>query len=491
MSDSDPTLPDAPGSGTPPPPPPPPPAPPVDPAFAGEPTLPDNPTIPAEPTLPGDPTPPGDPTLPGATDAAAMAPTTQMPATGAPDDGVPPTIPPDAPVDPDEVPEEPVPWYKKPGPIAALIVVLLAIGGLVAWLVLGGDDDDDQATATSTFLVFETIDETSANINVGFFVDVTGPADAEKAFVWLRPEGVPPGGTAGASTGSDGRVAFEWEADDTVADPAAWQSTVTAVAQVPPGWTPPGPNVDCVLRPFDGPATTVSMNVVLDSNDDTIDRAATLTFPNHTFAAGDSVTCKLVAGTPAPTTVVDTTVVETTVVETTVVETTEVTTTTVPPTTVAPTTVPPETTTTSIDIPPPAPGETLWDLIDAAPSLTQFKQFVIDAGFQSALEDPNATFTIFAPTNEAIDAARAELEAGTVPVDADMIRDILLAHANDTEAIELADLLKLPSIEVLFGGPQPITADPPTVGGAKIYVQVPPASNGVLYLIDTVLTPQP
>ena len=429
----------------------------------------------------------GDPELLG--DAAGMEPTTQMPATGAPDDGMPPTEPPDAPVDPNEVPEEPVPWYKKPGPIAALIVVLLLIGGLVAWLVLGGDDNDSEGSATSTFLVFETIDETSANINVGFLVDVAGPADAAKAFVWLRPDGVPPGATAGASTGSDGRVEFEWEADDTVADPAAWQSTVTAVAQVPPGWTPPGPNVDCVLRPLDAPATTVSMNVELDSNDDTVDRAATLTFPNHTFAAGDSVTCKLVAGTPAPTTVVDTTVVETTVVDTTVVETTVVET-TVPETTTPPTTVPPETTTTSIDIPPPVPGATLWDLIDTAPSLSQFKQFVIDAGFQSALEDPNATFTIFAPTNEAIDAARAALEAGTVPVDSDTIRNILLAHANDTQALELADLLKLPSIEVLFGGPQLITADPPTVGGANIYVQVPPASNGVLYLIDMVLTPQ-
>ena len=419
-----------------------------------------------------------------------MEPTTQMPATdGLADAGVPPTEPPAAPVDPDDVPDEPVPWYKKPGPIAALIVALLAIGGLVAWLVLGGDDDDDEASATSTFLVFETIDEASANINVGFLVDVEGPADASKAFVWLRPDGVAPGATAGASTGSDGRVAFEWEADDTVADPAAWQSTVQAVAQVPPGWTPPGPNVDCRLQPFEGPATTVSMNVELDSNDDTIDRAATLTFPNHTFAAGDSVTCKLVAGTPAPTTVVDTTVVETTVVDTTVVETTVVET-TVPETTTAPTTVPPETTTTSIDIPPPVPGATLWDLIDTAPSLSQFKQLVIDAGFQAALEDPNATFTIFAPTNEAIEAARAELEAGTVPVDSEMITNLLLAHANDTQAIELADLLALPSIEVLFGGPQPITADPPTVGGANIYVQVPPASNGVLYLIDMVLTPQ-
>jgi uncharacterized surface protein with fasciclin (FAS1) repeats len=52
-------------------------------------------------------------------------------------------------------------------------------------------------------------------------------------------------------------------------------------------------------------------------------------------------------------------------------------------------------------------------------------------------------------------------------------------------------LLQLTSIPVLFGGPQPITAAPPTVGGANILYQVPPASNGVLYLIDKVLTPVP
>ncbi len=71
------------------------------------------------------------------------------------------------------------------------------------------------------------------------------------------------------------------------------------------------------------------------------------------------------------------------------------------------------------------------------------------------------------------------------------MNEILLAHANNTEALVLADLLQLTSIPVLSGGPQPITAEPPTVGGANIYVQADPASNGVLYLIDKVLTPQP
>ncbi len=447
-----------------------------------------------DPTLSGEP-----PLLIDPVEAGMGEPTTLMPVTEAfADDGMPPTDPPDAPVDPDEVPDEPVPWYKKPGPIAALIVALLAIGGLVAWLVLGGDDDSDEASATSTFLVFETTDEAGANIDVGFLVTVAGPADAPTSFVWLRPDGVPPGEVAGETTGSDGRVAFEWEADDTVADPAAWRSTVTALAQVPPGWTPPGPNVECVLRPFDGPVTSVSMNIELDSSDDAIDRVATVTFPNHTFAAGDSVTCKLVAGAPVPTTVVDTTVVETTVVETTEATTTlpatTVPATTVPPTTAAPTTVAPSTTTTTIEI-PVATTDSLWDIIEREQELSEFEQFVIDAGFQDELDDPTRVFTIFAPTNDAIDAA-SQVPADSLPTDPGDLNDLLLAHASDiVPAPVLADLLKLTSIDVLFGGPQPIaTAPRPAlglIGDAKIVFQADPASNGVLYMIDKVLTPQP
>ena len=454
-----------------------------------------------------DPTPAGEPPLLISPMEAGMGePTTLMPVTGAVD-GIPPTEPPDVLVNPDEVPEEPVPWYKRPGPIAALIVALLLIGGLIAWLVLGGDDDSDEASATSTFLVFETTDGSGRDIDVGFLVTVVGPAEAPTSFVWLRPDGVLPGEVAGETTGSDGRVAFEWEADDTVADPAAWTSTVTALAQIPPGWTPPGPNVECVLRPYDGPVTSVSMNIELDSNDDAIDRTARVTFPNHTFAPGDSVTCRLVAGAPAPTTVVDTTVVDTTVVDTTVVETTEATTTlpattvpavtvpptTVAPTTVAPTTVPPTTTTTTIEI-PVKPSDSLWDIIEREQELSEFEQFVIDAGFQDELDDPKKVFTIFAPTNDAINAASQP--SGTLPTDPGALNDLLLAHAsNVVPAPELADLLELTSIDVLFGGPQPIAPAPrPSlglIGEANIVYQADPASNGVLYMIDKVLTPQP
>jgi uncharacterized surface protein with fasciclin (FAS1) repeats len=435
--------------------------------------------------------------VPPPADGADLAATTQMPmappadpgldATSAAAGAVPPPIdPPDAPVDPDDVGDEATPWYKKPGPLAALIVVLLAIAGLIGWLVFGGSSSDDTATPTASRLVLETTDQTGAAIQRGFLVSVVGPATAPTSYTWLRPADAVAGEAAGASSNSNGRAMFDWEVDDTVSDPTTWAATVTVVEGLEAGRIPPGPVVDCVLTRPDAQDSTVSMNVAVDSPDVAIQRTATYTFPNYQFLPGDSVTCKLVSTSPGTaTTVVESTAVATTEAATTVPETT------IPETTLPPTTIPASTTTTSIDIPPPAPGQTVWDLIDAAPSLSEFKQFVIDAGFQPALENPDATFTIFAPTNEAIAAARASLEAGTVPVSPEDLSNLLLAHANNTGITQLADLLKLPNIAVMFGGPQKITATPPTVGGANIYVQVPPASNGVLYLIDQVLTPQP
>ncbi len=453
----EPTLPDAPG-GTPPPPPPPPPP-------MGEPTLPSAP-------------PAGDAGSP-------MEPTTQMPATDPMAvDGVPPVDPPDAPLDPNEDPGEPKPWYKKPGPVAALVVVVLAILGLLGWLIFGGSDSDDAATATSSLLTIEATDSTGTSLDIGFVIDVVGPADSPTSFVWLRPSDGKPGESAGDSTGSDGRVNFEWEADDTVADPANWTSTASIVAKVPPGWTPPGPIVDCVLKPIDGQASVVSMGVELDSPDATIDRFATLTFPNYSFSPGDSVTCKLSATAPVDTTVVETTVVDTTVVDTTVVDTTTPATTSPPETTVAPSTTVPVVTV------PPQPGATLWDVIDKSPDLSELKALIQVAGLESVLQDPNATITLFAPSNTAIENA-----ANIVPrpdlTDPAVVTPILLAHIDDTQVLMIADVWGLTEVVVLEGGPQPVDGTAETIGGASVLVADVKAANGVLHVIDMVLPIQP
>ena len=481
MTDSDPKLPDPAGAGSPPPEPPAPTPP------EGSPPPPD--AVP--PTLPTDP--PADP--------PAMDPTTQMPATEAgttepgAGDGMPPMPPADAPGDADSMPEDETPWYKKPGPIALMVVVALAILGLLAWLIWGGGDDDDEATPTSSLLILETTDETGSVIDVGFIVSVVGPADAPTSFEWLRPDGVAPGEPAGDNTGTDGRVDFEWEADSSVTDPESWLSTVSAVVNVPAGWTPFGPVIDCVREPLEGQQSVVAMNIELDSPDTSIDRVGALTFPNHMFTPGDTVTCRLAASAPPPTTssttttVVDTTTPATTTPETTTPETTTAPTTAAPttaaPTTAAPTTAPATTTAPTVPptIPPPTVGQTAWDVIESNDLLSGLEAAVLaaDPSVRALLEDATATITLFAPSNEAIAAA------GT-PAD---VTALLLAHVNDTEALLASDVLALPSVPVMNGGPQPVDAGAGTIGGALIVQTDIVAENGVIHLIDAVMPIQP
>ena len=348
------------------------------------------------------------------------------------------------------------------------------------------------ASMTSARLILLTTDLTGATIDVSFAVSVDGPADAPKSYVWLRPEGFPPGEVAGASTGDSGRVDFEWEADSTVADPAAWNSTATIIAQVPPNWTPPGPALDCVRQPLGEDQTTVTLNVALDSADATIARVATMTFPNYSFQPGDSVTCRLAAGAPAPTTVVDTTVVETTVPATTP-ETTVVDTTT-PETTAAPTTAPPTTTppTTIPPIDPPEADETLWDVIEREDELQALEDLLLAAGLEDVLQDPDATITIFAPTNGAIAAAVADPDAPDY-TDRAVVEAVLLTHVVLDGVLLAVDVLALDPPEVVVANPGPHAVDgsasPPTIGGAVLLQLDLVASNGVIHVIDRVLLP--
>ncbi len=410
--------------------------------------------------------------------------TTQMPVTEpGVGDGMPPVPPPDAPVDGEPLPEEEPPWYKKPGPIAVMVVLALAVIGLLAWLIFGGSDDDNEATATSSLLILETTDETGGVIDVGFIVNVVGPADAPASFEWLRPDGVAPGESAGADTGTDGRVDFEWQADESVAEPEAWLSTVSAVVSVPAGWTPFGPVIDCVRDPLEGQQSVVAMNIELDSPDTSIDRVGALTFPNFMFSPGDTVTCRLAASAPPPTTsstVVDTTTPETTTPETTTPETTTPATTTpattTPATTQPPVTVPPV-------IPPPTVGQTVWDVIESNEELLGLRMLIeaADPTVRELLEDEAATITLFAPSNEAIEAAETP----------DDLTALLLAHVVDGEALSSTDVLALDEVVVMEGGAQPVDADAGTVGGAAVVQADLVAENGVIHVIDAVMPLQP
>jgi uncharacterized surface protein with fasciclin (FAS1) repeats len=441
-----------------------------------------------------DPCPPPPPTPPSSTPPITPAstptlpegapqyqdPTAQMPVTGAAG-GMPPGQPPETgysdPFAPEPRPQ--TPWYKKPGPLFALLVVLLAIGGLIAWLVLGGDDDEPAASAQASLLVLEVTDETGAPLDTGFIVGVSGPAGSESDYTWIQPAAAVAGEPAGDSTGSDGRVEFEWQPSGLDPDPATWAATVSLVQQLPAGWTPPGPLVECTLARPDTQDSVVSLAVAVNAPDAQADQIVSYAFPNHQFRAGDTVTCRLSSIRPPETTT--TTVVETTTTvapETTVVDTT--------------TTVAPETTVPVVTV-PPQPEATLWDVIDNSPDLSELKALIELAGLQDVFDDPNATLTLLAPTNQAITTAAAGVGAPDF-TNPSIVEAVLLTHVDTTQALLFTELLALdpPEFVPVNPGPHEIDAgaNPPTIGEATVLVADVEASNGVLHVIDRVLLPQ-
>ena len=351
-----------------------------------------------------------------------------------------------------------------------------AIGGVIAWLFFSGDDDDPVASPESSLLVLEVTDETGAPLDTGFIVGVNGPAGSQSDYTWIQPEGATPGDVAGDSSGSDGRVEFEWQPAGADSDPATWAATVSIAQQIPAGWTPPGPIVDCVLARADTQDSAVSMAVEVDVPDPAADQVANYTFPNYQFLAGDTVTCKLSSIRPVETTTTtSTTVPETT---TTVAEATT--------TVAASTTVP-------IVTVPPQPEATLWDVILNSPDLSELRALVELAGLQDVLSDPSATLTLLAPSNQAITSAAGGVGAPDFTNPA-IVESVLLTHVDDTQALLITQILALdpPEFVVLNPGPHAIdaAANPPTIGGAQILVADIEAANGVLHVIDQVLLPQ-
>ncbi len=456
-----------------------PPNPPTNPPTPGPATPP-----PGAPTPPlGTPAPPaGVPTLPDGVPGSTEA-TTQMPTTGA-GPGMPPGPPPGTGFGDPLEDEPPTPWYKKPGPVIAAIVVVAAIAGVAAWFFLGGGDDDDPAaSAASSLLVLEVTDETGAPVDAGFIVAVNGPAAAQFDYTWIQPESAVAGEVAGESTGSDGMVEFEWEPTGVDSDPTTWAATVTILQQVPAGWTPPGPIVECVLARADTQDSVVSMAVAVDVPDPAADQIANYSFPNYQFLAGDTVTCQLSTIRPVETTTTTTTT-------TTIEETT-----TTPATTVVEdttTTVAPATTVPVVTV-PPQPEATLWDVIINSPDLSELRALVELAGLQDVLSDPTQTITLLAPSNAAITTAAGGVGAPDFTNPA-IVESVLLTHIDNTQVLLITQLLALapPELVVVNPGPHAIdaAANPPTVGGAQILVADVEASNGVLYVIDQVLLPQ-
>lgn len=130
------------------------------------------------------------------------------------------------------------------------------------------------------------------------------------------------------------------------------------------------------------------------------------------------------------------------------------------------------------------------DLVDVA-VLNGFSDLVgavQAAGLESALRDPGASLTVFAPTNAAFAAI------APVPSDPETLEPILLYHVVGTAAYA-GDLSDGQELTTLQGGTVTvqISEETVTIAGAQNTPRVAatdiPASNGVIHVIDAVLLP--
>ncbi len=401
------------------------------------------------------------------------------------------------PVTPEEI-DLPVPWYKKPGGIAAIVVGVLLVIGLIFALVWagGGDEDDDVEAARVVLLVQDT---TGAALDQGFVAEAVGTSDDPNSFNWLEPDTAAGIEGVGGTSGDSGRITFTWAPDAAVAEPETWTSTISIVGNSPAGFTPPGPVVDCVLARPDEQNANISMDVVADPPDLTVDQTVTYTFPNHEFLPGDTVTCELVSQSPPETTVPEstTTVPETTVPETTVPATEPPATeppATEPPATTPPATEPPATeppvteppvTEPPVTEPPTAPA-TATEALQAAGDYGTFLSLASGVPSVQALLDGAGPITVFAPN----DAAFAGV---TAPSDPDELELLLLSHIDSTGSLDAAAVFdgSWTEVPVASGGTQPVVQSPPTVGGATVVQPDLLSSNGVSHGIDALMPAAP
>jgi uncharacterized surface protein with fasciclin (FAS1) repeats len=141
---------------------------------------------------------------------------------------------------------------------------------------------------------------------------------------------------------------------------------------------------------------------------------------------------------------------------------------------------------------PPDPSGTIVDNLKASGHFTTLLKALDASGLTSLLQRPGA-FTLFAPTDEAFSAIpAADLANLMKPENAAKLQALLAYHVVNT---------KIAADQVLGHAPTPVPSvvnKPITLDGLNNMIKVndamvlqaaAPASNGVIYVINKVLTP--
>jgi uncharacterized surface protein with fasciclin (FAS1) repeats len=135
----------------------------------------------------------------------------------------------------------------------------------------------------------------------------------------------------------------------------------------------------------------------------------------------------------------------------------------------------------------PRAAQTLYDVIARDPRLVRLARLIDQAGLKSTFTSSEPR-TVFAPTNEAIDAFRAA-DAGQLE-DPERLRDILLYHVVPGR-VTSEDALNLEYNASLLGEPLECTVvgNRWLVNDAEVMLADIPAANGMIHLISELLVP--
>jgi uncharacterized surface protein with fasciclin (FAS1) repeats len=153
-----------------------------------------------------------------------------------------------------------------------------------------------------------------------------------------------------------------------------------------------------------------------------------------------------------------------------------------------------------VDLPEDGPGSAEGMSEDPAataasnnPELSTLVEAVQQAGLQDTLNDPEATYTIFAPANSAFEEL-SEQELNELLADQQQLTEVLTYHVLGDEELSLQQLVDEGTVNTLQGGELTIEASDEqtvTINGqqARVICADVETANATVHIIDGVLMP--
>jgi len=142
-----------------------------------------------------------------------------------------------------------------------------------------------------------------------------------------------------------------------------------------------------------------------------------------------------------------------------------------------------------------APDAPTLNIVETAAAADGFATLVATlqvTGLDAVLSDPNRTFTVFAPTDEAF-AALGEETIGALLADTETLSDILLYHVVAGQAVDAAAAISLAGNDVETANGDSIALalrdGELFVNDSRVIATDIVTTNGIIHVIDAVLTP--